>query len=190
MVTDKAILRMQYLKVRKGLSSFDSFIKSWTIQDRLIDSNIFYNAKVIGVYYPILNEVQTFRIICYSIINSKTVCLPAVVGEKLLFYEYESIKELKTGKYNIMEPSRTNLEMNNQLDLLIIPGIVFDLAGHRIGYGKGYYDKLIQSLPTNNITIAGLGYNFQVHPEEIEHFNHDAKLDVLITEDDVKFFHT
>ena len=181
---------MQYLKVRKGLSSFDSFIKSWTIQDHLIDSNIFYDAKVIGLYYPILNEVQTFRIISYAIINSKTVCLPAVVGDKLLFYEYESKKDLKTGKYNIMEPSRTNLEMNNQLDLLIIPGIVFDLAGHRIGYGKGYYDKLIKSLPTNKFIVVGLGYNFQVHPEEIEHFNHDAKLDALITEDDVNFFRT
>jgi 5-formyltetrahydrofolate cyclo-ligase len=190
MVTDKAILRMQYLKVRKGLSSFDSFIKSWAIQDRLIDSNILSNAKVIGLYYPIFNEVQTFRIISYSLMNSKTVCLPAVVGDKLLFYEYESKKELKTGKYNIMEPRQTNVEMNNQLDLIVIPGIVFDIGGHRIGYGKGYYDKLIKSLSTNKLTVAGLGYNFQVHPEEIEHFDHDAKLDALFTEDYVKFFRT
>ena len=190
MVIDKVNLRARYLKVRKALSSFDSFVKSWTIQDHLIDSNVFYNAKVIGLYYPILNEVQTFRIISYSLLNSKTVCLPAVVGEKLFFYKFESKKELKKGKYNIMEPSNTNLEMNNQLDLIIIPGIVFDIAGHRIGYGKGYYDKLIKSLPTNKFTVAGLGYNFQVHHEEIEHFDHDAKIDVLITEDDVKFFNT
>jgi 5-formyltetrahydrofolate cyclo-ligase len=190
MVTGKANLRAQYLKVRKALSSFDAFIRSWIIQDNLIGLDIFCNAKVIGLYYPILNEVQTFRIISYSLRKSKTVCLPTVVGEQLLFYRYESSIGLKTGKYNILEPAHTNLDMNNQLDLIIVPGIVFDIAGNRIGYGKGYYDRLIKSLATNKHLVAGLGYNFQVHPQEIEHFDHDAKLNALITESEVKFFHT
>ena len=188
MVTDKARLRTRYLEARKALSSFDSFIRSWTIQDHLIASEIFRNAKVVGMYYPILNEVQTFRIISYSLKSSKIVCLPAVVEDHLLFYKYNSKACLKIGKYNIMEPVHTNLEMNNQLDLIIVPGIVFDVSGNRIGYGKGYYDRLIKSISATKLTVAGLSYNFQIHPEEIEHFNHDAKLDLLVSEDEVKFF--
>lgn len=188
MVTDKIRLRLKYLEVRKALSSFDSFIKSWAIQDKLITSNLLCNAKVIGLYYPILNEVQTFRIITYSLIHSKTICLPAVVDGKLLFYRYESKMGLQKGKYNIMEPIYDNIDMNHALDLIIIPGIVFDIFGNRIGYGKGYYDKLINSLDRKKCIIAGLGYNFQIHTQEIEHFEHDAKLDALFTEAETKFF--
>ncbi|VFJ12733.1 5-formyltetrahydrofolate cyclo-ligase [Candidatus Nitrosocosmicus franklandus] len=188
MVTDRTRLRLKYLEVRKALSSFDSFIRSWAIQARLITSNLFCKAKVIGLYYPILNEVQTFRIITYSLSHFKTICLPAVVDGRLLFYKYESIMGLQKGKYNIMEPIYDNIYMNHELDLLIIPGIVFDFFGNRIGYGKGYYDKLISSLDRKKCTIAGLGYNFQVHPQEIEYFDHDAKLDALFTEAETRFF--
>lgn len=188
MITDKPDLRKRYLQIRKNLSSFDSFIKSWTIQDNLIESDFYYNSKVIGLYYPILNEVQTFRILNHSLMRSKTVCLPAVVNDKLVFYQYTSNKELKKGKYNIMEPNVTHVEMNNHLDLLIVPGIVFDIVGSRIGYGKGYYDRFIASISCNYLTIAGLGYNFQIYPGEFDHFKHDAKMDILVTEAGIKCF--
>jgi len=185
---DKPSLRKRYLQRRKTLSSFDSFIKSWIIQDILIGSDFYCNAKIIGLYYPIINEVQTFRIIDNSLLNSKTVCLPAVVNDKLIFYKYKSSKELRMGKYNIIEPNPTDLEMNNLLDLVIVPGIVFDNMGNRIGYGKGYYDRLFASIPSDSLTIAGLGYNFQVHAEELDHFEHDAKMDILVTESGIRFF--
>lgn len=188
MIMDKQNLRKKYLQIRKALSSFDSFIRSWTIQDNLIGSDFYCNSKVVGLYYPIFNEVQTFRIINNSIMNSKTVCLPAVVNDKLVFYQYRSNKELKKGKYNIMEPNVTNVEMNNHLDLLIVPGIVFDTVGNRIGYGKGYYDRLIKSISSDSLTIAGLGYDFQIHQGELDHFEHDAKMDILVTEVGIKFF--
>ncbi len=188
MPMDKPSLRKQYLQRRKTLSSFDSFIKSWIIQDIIISSDFYCNAKIIGLYYPIINEVQTFRLMDDSLLNSKTVCLPVVVNDKLIFYRYNSRKELKMGKYSIMEPKSTDIEMNNLLDLIIVPGIVFDNVGNRIGYGKGYYDRLFASIPSDGLTIAGLGYNFQVHPEELEHFEHDAKMDILVTEVGLKFF--
>lgn len=188
MSIDKPILRKKYLETRKGLSSFDCFIKSWIIQGIVIDSEFYCDAKVIGLYYPILNEVQTFRLINHSLLNSKTVCLPAIVNDKLIFYKHKSSKELQMGKYNIMEPNPTDLEMNNLLDLVIVPGIVFDGVGNRIGYGKGYYDRLFGSIPSYGLTIAGLGYEFQVHPEELDRFEHDVKLNILVTEVGVKYF--
>jgi 5-formyltetrahydrofolate cyclo-ligase len=78
--------------------------------------------------------------------------------------------------------------MNNYLDLLIVPGIVFDIVGSRIGYGKGYYDRFIASISCNYLTIAGLGYNFQIYPGEFDHFKHDAKMDILVTEAGIKCF--
>jgi 5-formyltetrahydrofolate cyclo-ligase len=188
LVTDKQSLRNHYLQIRKDLSSFDSFIKSWTIQNYLLAADFFLNSKVVGLYYPILNEVQTFRILESSLLLAKTVCLPAVVEQKILFYRYNPTLGLKIGKYNIMEPTPTNSETNNQLDMIVIPGVVFDSAGNRIGYGKGYYDRFINLMTEYRPVIAGLGYSFQVHPEEISAFEHDVKLDILITEKGVKYF--
>ncbi len=189
MKTDKPNLRKQYLQKRKAVSSFDSFIRSWTIQGNLIDSDFYSSSSVIGLYYPILNEVQTFRILNHALMTSKTVCFPALVDDRLNFYEYRSNKELRMGKYNIMEPNVTHGVMNNQLDLVIVPGIVFDIVGNRIGYGKGYYDKFLASISSSKLTIVGLGYTFQVHPEEFDHCEHDAKMDFLITEIEAKCFH-
>lgn len=188
MVADKQSLRKHYLQIRKGMSSFESFMKSWTIQKYLIEADFFLDSKVIGLYYPILNEVQTFRIINQSLQLCKTVCLPAVVDHQLSFYPYESRQLLKIGKYNIMEPIPRKPEINEHLDLIVVPGIVFDTTGNRIGYGKGYYDKFINLFSASRPIIVGLAYNFQVYGEKFSQFDHDVKMDILITEEFIKYF--
>ena len=124
---------------------------------------LFTESKVIGLYYPILNEVQTFQIISQAILNSKTVCLPTIVNEQIIFFKYDPTKRLRIGKYGIMEPEATSENMNHCLDIVITPGVVFDMTGNRIGYGKGYYDKFFNSNAYQNMTLVGLGYDFQIN---------------------------
>ena len=151
-------------------------------QQRFLGSKYFSESKVIGLYYPILNEVQTFQIMSQAVLNLKTVCLPTIVDEQISFFKYDPTKSLKIGKYGIMEPETSSENMNHLLDIVITPGVVFDVTGNRIGYGKGYYDKFFNSIGFQNMTLVGLGYDFQFILEKIICNDQDVKMNTLISE--------
>ena len=151
-------------------------------QQRFLGSKYFSESKVIGLYYPILNEVQTFQIMSQAVLNLKTVCLPTIVDEQISFFKYDPTKSLKVGKYGIMEPETSSENMNHLLDIVITPGVVFDVTGNRIGYGKGYYDKFFNSIGFQNMTLVGLGYDFQFILEKIICNDQDVKMNTLISE--------
>ncbi len=168
--------------MRKNMPYYDCLIKSWSAQQRFLGSKFFTDSKVIGLYYPILNEVQTFQIIYQAIMNSKTVCLPTIVNEQINFFKYDPTKRLRLGKYGIMEPEPSCENMNHFLDTVVTPGILFDTTGNRIGYGKGYYDKFFNSNASQTMTLVGLGYDFQLILEKITCNPNDAKMSTVISD--------
>lgn len=182
MVPSKEVLRKKYLLMRKNMSYYDCMMKSWSAQLRFLGSRSFAESKVIGLYYPILNEVQTFQIIYQAILNSKTVCLPTIVNEQIIFFKYDPTKRLRLSKYGVMEPEATCENMNHVLDTVITPGILFDTAGNRIGYGKGYYDKFFNANTSQIMTLVGLGYDFQIILEKITCNPHDVKMSIVISD--------
>ncbi|CAN5748217.1 5-formyltetrahydrofolate cyclo-ligase [soil metagenome] len=182
MVLSKEALRKKYLLIRKNLTSFDCFIKSWSAQQLFLSSRLFLESKVIGLYYPILNEVQTFQIISQAILNLKTVCLPTIVNEQIVFFKYDPSDRLRIGKYGIKEPEPISENMNHYLDIVITPGVVFDITGNRIGYGKGYYDRFFNSSAYQDMTLVGLGYDFQIKLEKITCNAQDVKMNTLISD--------
>jgi 5-formyltetrahydrofolate cyclo-ligase len=182
---NKEFLKKKFLLLRQNLSSYDVFIKSWFAQENLLNSPFFSRSKIIGLYYPILNEVQTFKIIHKSLLLKKTVCLPTLQDEKINFFPINSLNDLKMGKYNIKEPLLNKNGICQEVDTIITPGIVFDRHGYRIGYGKGFYDKFLKSLSKKNINAIGLGYEFQLVSDPIPNESHDAKLDALVTNKEI-----
>ena len=128
MYDNKETLKKKFLLQRKKLSSYDVFIKSWFAQENLLNSFVFSKSKIIGVYYPVLNEIQTFRIVHKSLLTKKKVCLPKLIDEEIIFFSITTLNDLLVGKYNIKEPL---LNKNNicEVDTVIAPGIVFDRAG-------------------------------------------------------------
>ncbi|HKX97122.1 MAG TPA: 5-formyltetrahydrofolate cyclo-ligase [Candidatus Nitrosocosmicus sp.] len=182
MISSKEVLRKKYLLLRKNLPPHDCFMRSWSAQQRFLSSRSFSENKVIGLYYPILNEVQTFEIISQAILNLKTVCLPTIVNEQINFFKYDPTKSLRFGKYGIMEPEVTSENMNHYLDIIITPGVVFDITGSRIGYGKGYYDRFFNSNANQHMTLVGLGYDFQIILEKIACNSQDVKMNTLISD--------
>src|SRR5919112_4312400 len=166
---NKEHLRIKFLSLRKSLSSYDVFIKSWLAQENLLNSFFFSKSKIIGVYYPVLNEVQTFRIIRKSLSLKKKVCLPRIQDGKITFCSITNLNNLKTGKYNIQEPQTKANDEYETMDTIITPGIVFDRLGYRVGYGKGYYDGFLEHFQKNNIIVIGLGYEFQIISDSISY---------------------
>lgn len=187
----KSILRKEVLQKRNSLSNFQIARRSKLIQDKLIGSAEFIESKSIGVYLPVGSEVQTDHIIRNALELDKTVLLPRVIINELHFFIVEKHDyyhdSFDVNKFGIKEPKKTNMKLDF-IDLLIVPGIVFDSHGYRIGYGYGYYDKFMAE--KNFSKSIGLAYDFQVMKNPIPKFEFDKKIDILITDDRIQVFDT
>lgn len=179
----KSDIRKDILYKRNSLSESEIINNSKIISLRVIATKEYQSSKSIGAYYPTGSEVKTFDIIKHSIDNKKEIGLPRVIDSTIIKFfkiiedSFEKIKFTK-GKYGIFENSMSTTSID-QMDLLIIPGIAFDLQGNRIGYGKGYYDRFLSSRKTKY--VIGLAYETQVINESPNN-HYDIPVNIIITE--------
>jgi 5-formyltetrahydrofolate cyclo-ligase len=180
----KSGLRREILEKRLALTPADVSEKSDRICRRLVSDGPFRTAKTIGLYWPFKKEVGTESIFYTATREQKDVGFPRVLTDekRIVYIAVSDLGTLAPGTYGIMEPpdDRDRLIPCDALDLVIVPGVVFDERGFRIGYGGGYFDRLLgdESLTAQT---AGLAYDLQVIgriPEE----NHDRRVDVIFTE--------
>jgi 5-formyltetrahydrofolate cyclo-ligase len=179
------------LQKRNSLSVPQIISKSKLIQEKLIGSIEFIESKSIGIYLPIGSEVQTNTIIRNALESEKIVLLPRVVLNDLHYFVIDKLdfeQDLfDVNKFGIKEPKKNSVKLEF-IDLLIVPGIVFDYQGYRIGYGYGYYDRfMVEEKFSKSI---GLAYDFQVMKNLIPKFEYDKKIDILITESRIHVFDT
>jgi 5-formyltetrahydrofolate cyclo-ligase len=169
------------LEMRNRLNHPEIAKKSKTIQEFVIKSKEFESAKVVGTYYAVGSEVTTELIIKRATILGKKIALPRVEEDKITFYEPSSTKSLIRGRFGILEPQP--YEQMNDIDILIVPGIAFDKKGNRLGYGMGFYDRLLSCKRTFSI---GLAYSFQLL-ENLPHDKYDKRLDAIASEDGIYY---
>lgn len=140
----------------------------------------FINAKNILFYIPIHGEVDlTFLFEKYK--DQKNFILPRVVkdSKELTLYIIKNLNDLEEGSFRIPEP-KTNLKTTSpdQLDCIILPGVAFAPDGHRIGYGQGFFDRMLKKTSCLKIGVA---YEFQI-VENIPEEDHDVPVDRIVTE--------
>lgn len=169
------------LEMRNRLNHPEIAKRSKTIQEFVIKSKEFESAKVVGTYYAVGSEVTTELIIKRATILGKKIALPRVEEDKITFYEPSSTKSLIRGRFGILEPQP--YEQMNDIDILIVPGIAFDKKGNRLGYGMGFYDRLLSCKRTFSI---GLAYSFQLL-ENLPHDKYDKRLDAIASEDGIYY---
>ncbi|MDO5443406.1 MAG: 5-formyltetrahydrofolate cyclo-ligase [Bacteroidia bacterium] len=136
------------------------------------------DAQTLLAYCAMPDEIGTADIISRAYASGKTVVLPVVVGEKLELRKYTPAK-LRPGYRGIMEPSdEAETVSPSDVDLAIIPGMAFDAAGHRMGRGGGFYDRLIPQL---HCPLVGICFSCQIVPSiPLEPF--DLPVDIVISE--------
>lgn len=173
----KEILRKELIKERDSIENREE--KSHIIFSKLQSLDIWKKAKIIHTYVSFRSEVDTRFIIYHSLVDGKKVLCPITNGEDLLFGEIKSFNDLVKGPYGILEPSKPiNLDPE-RIDIIIVPGISFDLKGFRLGYGKGFYDRFIKNL-RNPIKI-GLAFD-QLIRESLLSDENDARVNMIISE--------
>ncbi|HKZ62004.1 MAG TPA: 5-formyltetrahydrofolate cyclo-ligase [Nitrososphaera sp.] len=174
-------MRRQMLQKRNSQVLGDRVRLSIRIQDHVIKSKEFQSAQIIGAYFTFGSEVMTDSIIAQSKKLGKKVALPSVEGDRITFYEFSSNKYLVKGRFGIVEP--LPYSPIDKLDLLVVPGIAFDKKGYRLGYGQGYYDRLLSD---KKIFSIGLAYSSQLI-ENMPRDEHDRQLDAIATEGGIHY---
>lgn len=152
---EKDVLRKKYIRIRNKIKDKDS--KSNVIFSQLISLEEYKKSKIIAIYRSLKTEVDTTNLIDFSLKKNKIVVLPKVVYNDLKFYKISSLSEkLEKSRFGIEEPieNEKNFIKANEIDLIIIPGICFDIYKNRLGFGKGYYDRLLQGFKIKNIAIC------------------------------------
>jgi len=155
------------------------------VTERLIFSNEFKAAATIHCYVSFRSEVRTHELIQLILKAKKRIVSPLIdrATKKLKHYSYASFDQLQPDRLGILEPPvLPECETPcDELDLVLVPGLAFDLAGNRLGYGGGYYDDFLKDVQAVKI---GLAYSSQVVPV-VPIWQKDEAIDMLCTEADL-----
>lgn len=176
----KRPIREKLLLARRHLSAETCLHLSLLIQTRFLASDAYRRARCVGLYSPLLNEVHTELVARQCLADGKRLAYPRVRGQALQFVEVTTLEALAPGAFGIFEPTGESLVSLAELELLVLPGVGFDLAGNRLGFGKGYYDRALAAAPSALLRV-GFGYEFQV-VEQLPVAAHDCRLELLVTE--------
>jgi 5-formyltetrahydrofolate cyclo-ligase len=166
---------------RRALADTETRPAGLLAQQALIATREFAEARVIGLYAPVHNEVETAEVMWAALASAKIVLFPVVCPEGLEFRQIDDPDMLRKGAFSIPEPDvACPIHSPGEADIIVIPGVAFDLSGRRIGYGKGYYDRALHQLEGKG-RLVGLCYDFQI-VGEIPGEPHDVRMDMIITE--------
>ena len=145
---------------------------------RLKDNKHFTHAQTLLLYSALSDEVPTQILIDGLAAQGKTVLLPRVVSDTdMELRRYSGPADLQRGAFGIFEPTGELFTDYNTIDVAIIPGMAFDAKGHRLGRGKGYYDRLLPRL--KNAYKIGVCFPFQYF-DEIPSEAHDVRMDCVM----------
>lgn len=176
----KKKLRDALLTQRQELPAETRRELSRAAQKSLIESLQFENAECIALYCPTRGEVETDILFDAARRNGKRVCYPRVEGERMVFVQVDELEALTRGAFGVFEPQRGVVTDAGDLDMMVVPGIAFDRTGHRLGYGKGFYDRELHSVGFSGVLI-GLCFDFQLL-DRLPSEQHDIPVAHLVTE--------
>jgi len=185
---EKGIIRKRLIAQRNTISAEDRQRKSQLIRDQLTQIPDFSTALTIMTYVSFASEVVTREIITHSLNEKKRVIVPVVDlgSHRLLLSEIGHHDELVPSTYGIMEPQQLRTVQLEQIELFILPGVAFDEKGVRLGYGGGYFDRLLGDKKQHQ-KLIGLAFELQMQ-KELPYSPHDIFMNMVITEEKVRSF--
>ena len=163
--------RKQHYSVGES-SAFISLLK---------DNSHFIHAHTLLLYSALPDEVPTQVLIDELVAQDKTVLLPRVVNDTdMELRRYSGPADLQQGAFGILEPTGELFTNYDTIDVAIIPGMAFDAKGHRLGRGKGYYDRFLTKLSPKTYKI-GLCFSWQI-VDYVPTDEHDIPMDEVIVQ--------
>jgi 5-formyltetrahydrofolate cyclo-ligase len=162
---------------------------SLQIFDRLVKMPEYAAARTVLSYVSFHSEVSTRQFLARVWSDGKRLAVPYCTGDCLELFRLENCGELAPRTLGILEPKadylgRVDRQVGlGELDLIVVPGLAFDPQCGRIGYGKGYYDRLLRHVSAKTAVVA-VAFGCQVFPE-VPVLAYDVRMDKVVTEGEV-----
>ncbi len=176
----RKMLREQMAQKRASLLPVQAEEYSQQIIEKLWALNPIVNARAVMVFASMGNEVNLDILIKDWVNRGNTILLPRVEpGRRLVAVEFKGWQHTQCSAFGIREPQGEAVDPAD-IDVVIVPGLVFDGRGYRLGYGKGYYDRFLKLLTADTFK-CGVCYDFQVIDDISPHVN-DVPVHWIVTE--------
>jgi 5-formyltetrahydrofolate cyclo-ligase len=175
-------LRKIYLSKRKALSPGKHIQLSQQLCDQFFKTVELGDVSVLHIYLPIesKHEPDTWLIInrVRKEFPALRLSIPRVIGDRMENIYFEDDNQLEKARWNILEPIRGTRTPSEKIDLVVVPLLAFDLQGHRVGYGKGFYDRFLKECQP---TCKKVGLSLFEPVEAIEYSENDIQLSLCIS---------
>lgn len=177
-------------KIRDEIPQELRTLKSSDITEKFLKSDKYISAETVMLYISFGSEPDTFDILDRVISDGKKLAVPLCDSVKceITAFGADSLSQLKSGSYEILEPDSELIEsgvlkpvQSSEIDLVVVPGLGFDKYGYRIGYGKGYYDRFLNGFAGDTV---GLCFK-ECLLDKIYRDEFDIKVDTVITDSDI-----
>ena len=181
----KTALRGEYMATRTTIPAQVKLSSDARIQLLLESFDLYRDAPLVLTYVSYDSEVDTRQIMAAAWAAGKSVAVPKCVpaDKTLRFYRIDSFDDLEPGFKDILEPVDDPERLLHAKDMVgsvcLVPALVYDADGHRIGYGGGYYDRFLSFYPGDKL---GLARTTQLSSNPLPHEDHDVPVDVIVTE--------
>lgn len=182
---DKTSTRKQLIIKRKEIPLEKKVIYDKKISQLIIDSDFFKNAEQVLVFSSCEDEFDTRYIIERCRLLYKRVFYPVCIDDlgNMEFFKVDCVGDLQYGMYNILEPKPDCKKyIPKENDIIIVPALSVDKSGYRIGYGKGYYDRILKNF--GGVSICPC-YESLVS-DSLPADDNDIKINILVTENQLK----
>ena len=183
---EKQRLREERLAARETLSEQERCALDQSITQKLLETPEYAEAATVLTYVSVSSEVSTRMFIEDALRDGKTVAVPRCLpGHRLEFVAITSLDQLVPAPFNLLEPPKdlsalTESHMNNAI--CIVPALLVDTKGYRLGYGAGFYDRFLSTYSGKKICLA---YQQNLSKTELPHTEFDVPVDMIITESGV-----
>ena len=183
---EKQRLREERLAAREALTEQERSVLDDRITQKLLATSEYAEATTVLTYVSVSSEVSTRMSIECALRDGKTVAVPRCLpGHCLEFVAIFSLEQLVAAPFNLLEPAKelpalTEDQKNNSI--CIVPALLVDAKGYRLGYGAGFYDRFLSTYPGKKICLA---YQQNLSRTMLPHTAFDVAVDLVITESDV-----
>lgn len=156
----KKALRREIRSRKQAMTAEELAAMSAVITKKLLQHPRITQAATIMLYCSLPDEPDTHSLIKKLSEKGKRIVLPVVTGpETMELREYSSTADMRKGAFGILEPTGTPFTGYDSIDTAIVPGMSFDDSGHRLGRGKGYYDRFLPKM--KKAYTIGVCFDFQ-----------------------------
>jgi 5-formyltetrahydrofolate cyclo-ligase len=176
----KRALRREARARRDGLSPEERERMSDEVAENVVALPAVANATTVMAFSSFGSEVDTGPIIERLERDGRRVSLPRVEGRDIVAVAYRSGDPVIPTSFGAREPAGGEKVAPEEIDVVLVPGLAFDRSGHRVGYGRGFYDRFLPAVRRDALTV-GICFSVQL-VDEVPQGRSDRPVDLVVTE--------